>query len=140
MNDKIKRIKRYREKIEFIIDKIENIPEKKLTPLEKDGVFYRLIIAIESAMDLVAMTLKDMGKQVEDNYSNISKLSDVKKFPSELAQGLKKCNGLRNILVHRYNSIEEKIALESIDEIKNILYKLIEYLESFLIGFRKDKK
>lgn len=65
------------------------------------GVFYNLLTPIESAMDLCAMLVKDLGKRVEDDYSNVEILYELGVIDKELAENLKMCNGLRNWLVQR---------------------------------------
>lgn len=126
------RIKRYREKIEYIIEALEQIPEKPERPIEISGTFYNLHTSIESAMDIIAMLLKDLGSRVEDDYSNIEKLVELRVIDENLGEKLKMCNGLRNWLVHRYNRIDTKIVLESVDEVKEILIKFIERVEGIL--------
>lgn len=68
-----KRIGRYRDKIDYIVDSLELIREPE-NELEKSGVFYRLHTSIEAAIDLIAMIVKDTGKKVEDDYLNIATL------------------------------------------------------------------
>ncbi len=77
-------------------------------------------------MDIIAMLLKDLGLRVEDDYLNIEKLVELKVIDEKLGERLKMCNGLRNWLVHRYNKIDTKIVLESVDDVKETLTKLIE--------------
>ena len=127
-----KRIARYREKIEYIIEALEQIPEKPEKPIEISGTFYNLHTSIESAMDIIAMLLKDLGFRVEDDYSNIEKLVELNVIDEELGEKLKMCNGLRNWLVHRYNRIDTKIVLESVEEVRKILTKFIERVEGVL--------
>ncbi len=62
---------RYREKIEFILEKSDNIPLTPDTPLERDAAFYRLQVAIERITDISAMLVKDIGRTVGDDYHNI---------------------------------------------------------------------
>ncbi|WP_457550662.1 DUF86 domain-containing protein [Archaeoglobus sp.] len=83
-------------------------------------------------MDIIAMLLRDLGFRVEDDYSNIEKLVELKVIDQKLCEKLKMCNGLRNWLVHRYNRVDTKIVLESIDEVKEILMKFIERVEGVL--------
>ena len=45
---------------------------------------------------------------------------------------MKKANGLRNILVHRYNGVSDQIALASAGEVKIILYRWIKIVEGVL--------
>ncbi|MEM4155552.1 MAG: HepT-like ribonuclease domain-containing protein [Archaeoglobaceae archaeon] len=62
-------------------------------------------------MDVCAMLVKDLGKRVEDDYSNIEILHELGILDKELAEKLKTCNGLRNWLVHRYNKLDKKLCL-----------------------------
>ena len=48
-------------------------------------------------MDVVAMLLKDMGEAVEDDYSNITRLSEIGIISMDLADRLRKCNGLSKL-------------------------------------------
>jgi len=68
-----KRIERYRQKIDFIAEKIGSIPKKIDGPLAVDATLYRVQAAIDAAMDLTAMLAKDKGMEVSDDYSNIKK-------------------------------------------------------------------
>ncbi len=122
---------RYNDKIEYIVNNLEAIPEEPKGDLEISGVFYKLHTSIEAAMDLVAMLLKDIGKKIEDDYTNIEYLTELGILTGQLAENLKKCNGLRNYLVHRYNKLDEKIALSSIEEVKKTLYDFINIIEGF---------
>ncbi|GBE55187.1 MAG TPA: DUF86 domain-containing protein [Euryarchaeota archaeon] len=103
---KEKRIIRYRDKIDFIVSSMESIPEKLKGDLEISGAFYRLHTSIEAAMDLVAMVLKDTGKKIDDDYTNIESLKESGIITEELSVKLKECNGLRNYLVHRYDKVD----------------------------------
>lgn len=129
---KDERLIRYREKIDYIVRSLESIPEDPTGDLEISGVFYKLHTSIEAAMDLVAMLLKDLGRKVEDDYRNIEALEESATIPEELAGKLKKCNGLRNYLVRRYNRIDEGLALSYSTEVRKALFDLIEVVERFL--------
>ena len=126
------RIKRYRDKINHIIDYIEDLPIEPRNELEKRGIFYSLQTSIEATIDLVAMLIKDLGIQVKDDDTNISEIVKARKLKSELGEKLKKANGMRNIIVHRYNDFEEQIILNSVEEIKDILYQWIKIVEEIL--------
>ena len=129
---KEKRLIRYREKIDYIVDSMESIPEDAKGELEICGVFYKLHTSIEAGMDLVAMLLRDSGRKIEDDYSNIDALEKSAAIPEELAETLKKCNGLRNYLVHRYNKLDEELALSFAGEVRKALYSFIEIVERLL--------
>jgi uncharacterized protein YutE (UPF0331/DUF86 family) len=129
---RIDRQNRYREKIEYILEALSEIPPEPKKPIEVSGTFYNLLTAIEAAMDIAAMLVKDLGKIVEDDYSNIETLAEMGVIDDELAGMLKMCNGLRNWLVHRYNKIDTKLVLESVDEVKEILTRYVEKVELVL--------
>ena len=67
--------------------------------------------AVEACLDLVAMMCKDSGLVPRDDYANLENLEELKK---ETRSILIEANGLRNHLVHRYNRIDDLLALESI--------------------------
>ena len=126
------RIKRYRDKINFIVNYIKDLPFDPKSELEKRGIFYSLQTSIESTMDLIAMLIKDLGLQVKDDSTNISEIVKLRKLNPELGDKLKKANGLRNIIVHRYNEIDENIILKSVKEVKDLLFHWIDILEEIL--------
>jgi len=130
------RIKRYRDKIQHIFDYIQVLPLEPKNELEKRGIFYSLQTSIEAMVDLIAMLVKDLGIQVKDDNINISEIMKVRNIDFELGEKLKKANGLRNIIVHRYNEIDEQIILESVGEIKNLLLRWIEIIEECINEIR----
>jgi len=132
------RLKRYHDKINYIIDNIEDLPVKPKNKFEKRGIFYSIQTSIESIVDLVAMLIKDLGIQVKDDEINISTIVKKRNLNPELGVKLKKANGLRNILVHRYNEIDEQIILDSVDEIKELLYQWLDIVEATLNEITKD--
>ena len=126
------RIKRYHDKIHHIIDYIQELPIKPRNELEKRGIFYSLQTSIGAMVDLIAMLVKDLGIQVKEDIINISKIVEVRKLDPELGENLKNANGLRNIIVHRYNEIDEQLILDSVEGIKNLLLKWISIVEEIL--------
>lgn len=126
------RIKRYHDKINHIVEYIKDLTKDPKNELEKRGIFYSLQTSIEAIVDLIAMLTKDLGIQVKDDNTNISEIVKKRNLKFELGEKLKKANGMRNIIVHRYNDFEEKIILDSVDEIKDLLTKWIEVVEEIL--------
>ncbi len=131
------RIKRYKDKVNYIIDNIKDLPIEPKNELEKRGIFYSLQTSIESIVDLIAMLVKDIGIQVKDDTTNISEIAKKRNLDSELGEKLKRANGLRNILVHRYNEIDEKIILNSVEKVKNVLLKWLDIVEVVLNDYPK---
>ena len=130
------RSKRYRDKIQHIFNYIQELPLEPKNELEKRGIFYSLQTSIEAMVDLIAMLVKDLGIQVKDDSINISEIVKVRNIDFELGEKLKKANGLRNIIVHRYNEIDEQIILESVGEVKTLLLRWIEIIEECINEIR----
>ncbi len=126
------RIKRYRDKINHIVDYIKDLTVEPKNELEKRGIFYSLQTSIEAIVHLIAMLTKDLGIQVKDDNTNISEIVKKRKLKTELGEKLKRANGMRNIIVHRYNDFEEEIILNSVEEIKDLIPKWIEVVEEIL--------
>ena len=129
---KLERLKRYHDKINYIVDNLKDIPEKPETDLEKKGIFYSLQTSIESTIDLVAMTAKDLGFQVQDDSTNIGNLVKNRQVDTVLGEKLNRANGLRNILVHRYNDVDDQIILRSVSEIKQLLFQWLDIIEGVI--------
>ena len=87
-------------------------------------------------VDLIAMLVKDLGILVKEDNINISEIVRVRNLDFELGEKLKKANGLRNIIVHRYNEIDEQIILESVKEVKDLLLRWIEIIEECINDIR----
>ena len=131
------RIKRYKDKINYIIDNIKDLPTEPKNELEKRGIFYSLQTSIESTIDLIAMLVKDIGIPVKDDASYIDNIIKKRKLDPELGEKLNKANGMRNILVHRYNEIDEQIILNSVKDVKDVLLKWLDVIEVALNEYSK---
>jgi uncharacterized protein YutE (UPF0331/DUF86 family) len=115
------------ERIGDILSWINEAEEDKKSRL---AVYKATQEAVEAACDLVAMFLKDSGYPPKDDYTNLQKWGEL--MDEELSGCLKVANGLRNRLVHHYNGINDKLALESIAEIVPCLQEFIRVMESWL--------
>lgn len=131
------RIKRYKDKINYIIDNIKDLPTEPKNELEKRGIFYSLQTSIESTIDLIAMLVKDIGIPVKDDASNIDDIIKKRKLDPELGEKLNKANGMRNILANRYNEIDEQIILNSVKDVKDVLLKWLDVIEVALNEYSK---
>jgi len=92
------------------------------------ALLYSLQICVESAMDIVAMKVKDAGLVVEDDYTNIEKLVEEGIITSEDGDLLKQFNGLRNAIAHRYDKLNMAIVkggLERVDELSDVVVKVV---------------
>ncbi|HIE41094.1 MAG TPA: DUF86 domain-containing protein [Candidatus Aenigmarchaeota archaeon] len=127
----MRRKERYLGKINFILSKIENLPEFD-NDLLRDACFYRIQVAIGAGMDIVAMLVKDIGKEIKDDYSNIETLVKEEILDKELGKKMIELNGLRNVIVHKYNKIEEEIIKEKKEMIVSILEQFVEKVENVI--------
>lgn len=129
----MKRRDQYTRKLEFIADKIAILPENvKANIFLMDALFYRLQVSIDAAMYIVAMLSKDLGITVKDDYSNIDELENLNIFPGEFLNEIRRLNGLRNVLVHRYNKIEEDLIVTENDHFVEVLKEFIKIVEKLI--------
>ncbi|MHA1747544.1 MAG: DUF86 domain-containing protein, partial [Promethearchaeota archaeon] len=98
--------------------------------LEKKGILYSLQTIIEAIIDLVAMCVKDLGLEVKSDQENVEAIVALKNLPSWMANDLKRANGLRNLLVHRYNGIDDDRVLKFIPRLKKLIFAWVEIIES----------
>ena len=126
----IGRMKKYKRKISFIIDNLNDLP-----PLDQedspyygyflDSLYYKFQTSIDATMDIIAMLCRDHGKVVSDDYNNIDCLKAINLLTNQQIKNLKSINGLRNVIVHRYNHIEGDIIIESKDF---VLKELLDFI------------
>lgn len=126
------REERYHTKISYIIANMKELPFEPQNEFEKKGIFYSLQTSIESLIDIIAMLVKDLGIKVKDDASNIEIIVKKRKLDQELGQKLTKANGMRNIIVNRYNGIDEGLILDSVEEVKQLLFDWLEIVEEIL--------
>jgi uncharacterized protein YutE (UPF0331/DUF86 family) len=129
-----KRAARYLDKLRHMEERIGDIlnwiNEAKEDKKSRLAVYKAAQEAVEAACDLVAMFLKDSGYPPKDDYTNLQKWGEL--MDEELSGCLKVANGLRNRLVHHYNGLNDKLALESIVEIIPCLEEFIRVMELWL--------
>ena len=129
----MKRRDQYKRKLEFIADKVAVLPENLDDNIFMvDALFYRLQVSIDASMDIVAMLSKDLGISVKDDYSNIDELESLKIFPGDFLNEIRRLNGLRNALVHRYNKIEEDLIVSEKDHFVEVLKEFIKIVEKLI--------
>ena len=126
------RIDRYHKKLDFIEDKISNLPQDLEIEYMIDALYHRIQISVEAMNDVISMLCKDLGLQIEDDYSNIDELENLNIFPDEFLNEIRRLNGLRNVLVHRYNKIEEDLIVNEKDHFVEVLKKFIKIVEKLI--------
>lgn len=126
------RSQRYRKKQTYIVDSLEYIKPFTKDELHNRGILYSIQTAIEGVIDIIAMLVKDLGLIVNDDSQNIGNLIENQKWDKNIGEDLILANGLRNVIVHRYNGLEDKIVSNSVPEIKITLKKWLELIEDVL--------
>lgn len=122
------RLLRYKRKINFITEKLERIPEQP-QGLLIDAALYAVQVAVDAAMDIIAMLVKDSGENVSDDYHNIDILVEKKILSVKTGGLLRRYNGLRNAIVHKYNKFEEREVTEHITEIRQNFERFLDEAE-----------
>jgi uncharacterized protein YutE (UPF0331/DUF86 family) len=125
---------RYLSKMGFMIEKLYTLPDEidSLEELEIDGVLYRVQTSIDAALDIVAMMVKDIGIDVDDDYENIEILVDKKVIDPKLGDEIKKLNGLRNAIAHKYDNLDIELILNNLEIVKEQLREFIDSIEGEL--------
>ncbi len=135
--DNLRKI-RYKEKIELIRERIEVFDREPQNKIEKWGLYYAIQTSIESVFDLIAMLIKDIGIVVKNDEDNVEKIIKEKNLDKELGKRLKNAKGMRNIIVHQYNGINEDIIFESLPELKNLIEQWIDIIKGVINEFKED--
>nr|QNO50779.1 hypothetical protein HMJGLFMP_00021 [Methanosarcinales archaeon ANME-1 ERB6] len=105
------RRKRYLEKLEVFEEEMEFIEAKEKTlavadDVTKRALLYALEVCVDVVLDVVAMATKDLGLTVEDDYTNVEKLEKEKMLTKKESEVIRRFNGLRNAVVHKYNRLD----------------------------------
>ena len=129
-----KRLTRYRKKISVVTKRENNISSWINDDDEKSilAVYKAYQELVEGLTDIFAMILKDMGELVEDDYSNIERLNEIGLLSKEQEELMKEANGLRNRLVHEYNGLEKKTALNSVKRLNPEFEDVLEEVRGWL--------
>jgi len=123
------RFLRYRSKISVVTEKLEGIGLEPRSSLERDAILFRVQVAVEATMDIIAMLVKDHGRDVRDDYHNIEVLAELRTVTPSLARQLKKLNGLRNAIAHKYNTFEEAAVFRNRETIRASLEAFLTRVE-----------
>lgn len=115
----------------------ENLPksfeEFAASGLIKDGIYKRVEFAIEEVLDICNIINADlrlgMPEEDEDILINLEKNKILNK---EIIENIRNIKGFRNILVHKYGSIDDIEAYESIREGLDDFEKIIRSIEKFI--------
>jgi uncharacterized protein YutE (UPF0331/DUF86 family) len=89
--------------------------------------------AIEGALDINAHLIAELGREVpEDYYGGFIKLGDLGILTPDLARSLAPSAGLRNRLVHEYDTIDDAKVLGAIATTLELYPRYIQAIEAYL--------
>ena len=115
------RKERYLEKLELFEGELEFIASHTICDdVTERALLHSLQTCVEISVDIVAMLTKDAGLVVEDDYTNIEKLSREGIIGTKEEGTLKEYDGLRNSIVHRYGRLDMGRIVEALDEIDRL--------------------
>jgi len=148
MKGKILRKKEIEAKLNEITDSVdlvsENLPDEfsvfEDLGLVKDGVYKRVEFAIENVIDVLNIINSDLRFGTpKDEEGIIDNIEKERIFDKKFIDLVRRIRGFRNILVHKYGQVSDKIAYESIKSGLDDFEFIIGEIEKFIVGF-KDKK
>jgi uncharacterized protein YutE (UPF0331/DUF86 family) len=100
---------------------------------ERKGVERVLQEAIEAALDVNAHLIAERGQDVPDDYfGGFVKLGELGILPEELARALAPSAGLRNRLVHEYDTIDDAKVLAAVGTLLDLYPRYIRATEAEL--------
>lgn len=127
------RRKRYLEKLEMFEGEMEFIKTHEMADeVTKRALLYALQVCVDTIIDCAAMITKDLGLTVEDDYTNIEKLDKEGVLTKKEAELIRRFNGLRNAIVHKYNRLDldaVNTGLKKIENLYEVFVKMIDIIE-----------
>jgi len=133
------RLKRYWDKINLVSKRSDEI--RKWTGIRSEdfiddektklATYKAFQEVVEASMDVVAMICKDLKIPPKDDYTNIKILKTKISF-DDTEKTLIEANGLRNRIVHRYNTMDDLLAFKSMKEILPEISKFIEGVKKWI--------
>lgn len=124
--------------VEISIQKIkENRPENfqdfEKSGIVKDGIYKNLEEAIQNILDVCALLVRENNLGIPSDEKSITDLLHKNSLINKKTKSLiDSFRGLRNRLVHRYGTIDDKIIFENISENLEEFDMLVEELRKLV--------
>ena len=128
-----------------IMDSIdEYIPEDEKSFMDlgiiRDGIYKRLEYAIENVFDICSILNSDLKLGIPEDESNIvGNLVNEGILSKGWTSKLREMKAFRNILVHRYGSIDDKISFRILKDHISDFSGFVHEIDVYLEGFKKNK-
>jgi len=141
MRKKSLRVDLIRDKMTEIEDSIDlvrshlpqNFEEFSGLGLIKDGIYKRAEFAVENVIDICAIINSDLRLEMPESEEGIVE-SLVKKgiLTEEISDKIRRMKGFRNIVVHRYGKIDDRVAFSILRDNIDDFDQFIDAIEEFL--------
>lgn len=94
----------------------------------------RLIqLIVDVAVDINTHAVVDAGKPPPaDAFSSFLEAAKIGMFPRSFAQKLAPSTGERNIIVHDYEDIDDRIVFESISDALELYHQYVKYVSGYI--------
>jgi len=122
----------YRRKIDCVASKLGDLPPNLDDEYQFEALLYRLHTSIEAIMSIVAMLVKDLGFEVGDDCSNVERLESGGVIKRGVADFLRKLNGLRNAIVHKYDKFDESVVRGELGDVVTGIFEFLGVVEDVL--------
>jgi len=130
-----------RRKLATIVENLKALePIEKMTPKEYIQDLYKrkaterlLQELVEAAIDINTYIIVQTGNKVPDDYyESFIKLGELSIISSDLAEKLAPSAGLRNRLVHEYDTLEHSMVLGAVRKAEELYPAYIKQIEDYL--------
>lgn len=111
----------------------ENFKDFSVLGLKKDGIYKKVEFAIENVIDICNIINSDLRLGIPDIEEGIFlNLENKKIFDKKIINIIRNMKRFRNVLVHRYGNIDDKLAYEEIKKGFEDFEIVIKEFEMFL--------
>ncbi|MDK2917594.1 MAG: hypothetical protein PWQ37_327 [Candidatus Petromonas sp.] len=131
INEKLLKITTYINELKEI--KPDTFEEYKKDIVKKYAIERLIQLIIDLALDINNIILSNMKKPPANDYFNsFIDLIELDILDHDFAYNIAPSTGLRNRLVHEYESINDKIVYESIDKVTVFYSKYVSVINRFV--------
>ncbi len=115
----------------------ENVPDSfeefSELGLVKDGIYKRMEFAIENVYDICAIINSDLKLDMPESDEGIlENLEHNGILTKDMINKVRRMKGFRNIVVHRYGKIDDRVTYSILANNIDDFYRFIEQIENFL--------
>lgn len=115
----------------------ENVPDSfeefSKLGLVKDGIYKRMEFAIENVYDICAIINSDLKLDMPESDEGIlENLEHNEILTKDMIDKVRRMKGFRNIVVHRYGKIDDRVTYSILANNIDDFYRFIEQIENFL--------